>query len=80
MLNILVALRLWQSSWQNKKIEIACDNKAAVIVLNTGKTRELLPETRVIARNIQLTAALHNIELKIVHVPGKMNKVADLLS
>ena len=41
MLNILAALRVWQTQWSNKKVEITCDNLAVVQVLTSGKTRDL---------------------------------------
>ena len=32
------------------------------------------------ARNIFMWVSTFNIDLKVVHVPGKLNEVADLLS
>ena len=78
MLNILAALQVWQSQWSNRKVEIACDNLAAVQVLTSGRTRDLT--LAAIARNIQFQAALMNISLKFTHIPGKTNVLADLLS
>ena len=57
---------------------IACDNKAVVYVLNTGRTRDLT--LAAIARNIQFEAVRNNIDLQVNHIPGKQNVVADLLS
>ena len=51
MLNILAALRVWQTQWSNMKVGIACDNLAVVQVLTSGKTRQLT--LAAIARNIQ---------------------------
>ena len=78
MLNILAALRVWQEPWRNSKIAIACDNLAVVQVLNSGKTRDLT--LAAIARNIQFQIATMNVDLKVTHIPGKVNVVADLLS
>ena len=78
MLNILAALRLWHKSWHNCKVAIACDNLAVVQVLNSGKTRDLT--LAAIARNIQFQVATSNINLKVTHIPGKVNVIADLLS
>ena len=52
---------------------------ADMYVLNTGRTR-YLTLTTVIARNIQYHAATSNLDLKITHIPGKSNVIADLLS
>ena len=78
MLNILAALRVWQDRWKDKKVAIACDNWAVVQVLNIGRTRDLT--LAAIARNIQYQAAVSNIHLKVTHIPGKKNVIADLLS
>ena len=78
ILNILAALRVWQKPWANKKVAIACDNLAVVQVLNSGKTRDLT--LAAIARNIQFHIATINVNLKVTHIPGKVNTIADLLS
>ena len=78
MLNILAALRVWHEPWRNSKIVIACDNLAVVQVLNSGKTKDLT--LAAIARNIQFQIAIMNVELKVRHIPGKVNVIADLLS
>ena len=78
MLNILVALRVWNNSWAKSRIRIACDNEAVVHVLNSGRTRDLT--LAAIARNIQLQLATWDISLQVNHIAGKDNHVADLLS
>ena len=67
-----------QEPWGNCKVAIACDNLAVVQVLNSGKTRDLT--LAAIARNIQFQIAIMNIDLKVSHIPGKVNVIADLLS
>ena len=69
MLNILAALRLWQTHWSDKQMEIACDNQAVVQVLTSDRTKDLT--LAAIARNIQFQAALSNISLKFTHIPVK---------
>ena len=78
VLNILVALRVWHQSWANSNIAIACDNEAVFYVLTTGRTRDLT--LAAIARNIQFEASRNNIELRVQHIAGKANVIADLLS
>ena len=78
MLNTLVVLKVWHSQWAGLKVLIKCDNQAVVSVLNSGRSRDqVLAEY---ARNIFLRTSTFNIDLKVVHVPGKLNDVADLLS
>ena len=78
MVNILIALRLWKNLWVGKTVEMFCDNLAVVTVLQSGRTKDEILAT--ISRNIFMLAAKFDIFIKVSHVPGKMNKVADLLS
>ena len=78
MVNILVALRIYGQLWRGKRILVKCDNHAVVQVLTSGKTRD--PFLGACARNVWFEAALLDVELQYVHVMGKDNKVADLLS
>ena len=78
MVNILVALRLWHHGWRGAKIVICCDNQAVVSVLNSGKCQDQW--LAAIARNILFMAEMYDIDLRLVHVLGKDNSVADTLS
>ena len=71
MVNILVALKAWHAQWAGSRVLIKCDNQTVVAVLNNGKTR--MPGTY----SCGLSAC--NIDIKVVHVAGKLNQVADLL-
>ena len=53
-----------------------CDNQAIVSVLTSGRTQDRI--LAAIARNILLELAACDIELKVIHVLGKNNPVADL--
>ena len=78
MLNELVAVRLWRYYWKQKSILIKCDNQAVVSVLTSGRTQDRI--LAAIARNILLELAVCDIKLKVIHVLGKDNPIADLLS
>ena len=78
MLNILVAIRVWGNAWKHQRILIKCDNQAVVSVLNSGKTQDLTLAG--IARNIMMEISEQDIDLKVIHILGVENKVADLLS
>ena len=78
MINILVALKVWHKQWSGHKVLVKCDNQAVVSVLSTGKTRDSTLSKY--ARNIFLWLSAFNINIMVVHVPGKLNPVADLLS
>ena len=78
MVNILVAVRLFAKQWQGVKLLVKCDNEAVVKVLQSGRARD--PLLGAFARNIWYVAALADIDIQYVHVMGKANRVADLLS
>ena len=78
MINILVALRLFGNTWKGNRVLIKCDNEAVVSVLRTGKARN--PFLGACARNIWYGAAIQDVEMQYVHVSGKNNRKADLLS
>ena len=78
MLNIVVALKVWGQHWSYKCIEIKCDNLDVVLVLREGKARD--PILATLARNIWLLTSIFNIQLKVSHILGKDNKIADFLS
>ena len=78
MVNIVLALRLFAQYWAGKGILVKCDNDAVVKVLSAGKARD--PYLGACARNVWYMAALADIDLQYVHVLGKNNVVADLLS
>ena len=77
-LNILVACKIWASHWENKKIQIFCDNLTVVEVLTSGRTRDETLAT--CAHNIWLLSALYNIHFTFSHIVGVQNAIADLLS
>ena len=78
MLNIWVALQVWAPNWMAKTVEIHCDNAAVVSVLETGRTKD--PILVAISRNTFMRAAKFDIFVKVSHVPGKDNVIADVLS
>ena len=78
MINIMVALKIWGTSWSNQCVQIFCDNLPVVEVIRTGKARDQI--LAACARNIWLLSALYNIRLIVSHIIGQDNTIADLLS
>ena len=78
MVNIVVALQVFGPMWASKRILVKCDNEAVVHVLSAGRTKD--PFLGACARNVWLLAAKSDVEVSYVHVLGKNNQVADLLS
>ena len=78
LINILVALKVWHNQWAGSSVLIRCDNQAVVSVLTTGKTRD--PVMAKYVRNIFLWLSAFNIDIRVIHIAGRLNPVADLLS
>ena len=78
MLVILVGLRTWANYYKDKIILIQCDNFSCVSLLNTGRCR--YNQMLSIARNIWMTCAKNNIQLKAVHIQGVDNRIPDIFS
>ena len=78
MINILVAVKLFGAYWKSKRVKIFCDNMAVVCVLQSGRTKD--PYMAACARNIWLWSASYDIDFQFVHIAGKTNVTADLLS
>ena len=56
MFNIVVALKVWANLWQDKKVEMKCDNLEVVEVINFGKTMD--PFLVLCAKNAWLLTAI----------------------
>ena len=78
MVNVFIALNLWKSDLKGRNVIIYCDNMAVVSTLTSGRSWDEFLGT--IARNVWLITASYDIELSILHVPGKDNGRADSLS
>ena len=68
ILNVAVALKIWDPLWKDKTIEVNCDNMAEVEVLNTGRARYAMLATSV--HNIWLLTSMYNVKLVISHILG----------
>ena len=54
------------------------DNEAAVVVLNAGYSHD--PLITHLLRSLFLVKAYFDLDLRVVHIPGKDNVVADAIS
>lgn len=78
MINVFIALNLWKHRLQGRTIVIHCDNMDVVSLLTLGQSWDLCLGT--VVRNIWLTTATYDLELTVLHIPGKKNIRADALS
>ena len=78
MLNIPLLIRTWGLAWTVNTVRIHCDNQSVVSVLTTGRIKDSI--LAAIARNILMETAAKDICLRTVHIRGKDNQIADILS
>eukprot|EP00731_Ephydatia_muelleri_P016296 Em0009g720a len=77
-LPVVFACAVWGQLWRNKLIRVYCDNEAAVANLNSGRSKE--PWSMHMIRCLIFIKAIYGLELEVLHLPGKMNTLADALS
>ena len=77
-LNIVVAVKVWAQKWEHHKVRIHCDNSNAVLAMQSGRSRD--PFIQNCARELFLYGAMYDIDIKVVHVAGRLLVRADALS
>ena len=78
MYNIVIASRLWAYELQDSVISLKCDNESAMSVCNSGKTRDTF--LNLCLYELWLLICKYNIDLRVSHIKGKDNVLADALS
>ena len=75
---VTVGIISWISKYQNRRINIFCDNMSVVNMINkqTSKCKNCM----ILLRIIILKGLTHNVKINAKHVPGKLNTYSDLLS
>ena len=78
-INLVVALHTFLGPGdRGAHVRVRCDNNSTVQVLTTGKARN--KRLQECARAAWMVQALLDVEVSYDHIPGKDNKVADVLS
>ncbi|MCH2416896.1 MAG: hypothetical protein MK195_09075 [Acidimicrobiales bacterium] len=78
MLAVLLGVRTWGRLCTGMRLQIYCDNEAAVTVINSSKTKDDFLGSCL--RELWLEVSKFGFELRAVHLPGEENRVADWLS
>ena len=78
MYNILLAIRISASELTDRVVCVHCDNESAVTVSNTGRTKD--PFLDLCFRHLSMLCAACNIDLRVQHIRGSDNVIADALS
>ena len=75
---LATACATWGSNWARMRILIHCDNQAVVDCIKSGTSHS--PAVMTLLRALFLVCAKGGFTISAVHVPGKVNTVADSLS
>ena len=68
----------WGSNCSNKRILFFCDNKSVAETVNSKRSR--IPRIMDLVRHLTLVTLNYNFYLKVHHIEGKRNQIADSLS
>jgi hypothetical protein len=77
-INVFVALQVFSHLVQGQLVTIWCDSRVVVSVLQASRGQD--PILHAVARNIWLFLSAIDCDVEFRHVPGSLNRVADLLS
>ena len=78
LFTVIVSVKLWATALRHQRFLVSCDNEAAVTVINSGSTKD--PFMQRCLRQLWFTSALHDVALRVRHIPGEYNTLADALS
>jgi len=75
---LVVACHLWGKEFSNKRILFFCDNESVVNIVNSKRSR--IPRVMDLVRHLTLLTLKYNFYLKVRHIEGKRNEIADSIS
>ena len=78
MYAVMIAIRMWKEKFQNKNIQIYCENSSTVDILKSGKAS--CPFMQCCLREIKFHSAKFNFRVCAVHLRGCHNRLNDALS
>ena len=75
---VIIAVRLWGPHLKGKIIKVRTDNEVVSVIVNTGgSTDEYLQQQ---LRELTWWLTQYQFKIKTVYLPGKLNRLPDLLS
>ena len=78
LFTVIVAVKFWAIGFQLWRFLVSCDNKAVVTVINSGSTKD--PFVQRCLGQLWFTSELHDVDLRVRHIPGEHNTLAYALS
>ena len=78
LFSLVAVARTWGHALSKKTILIYCDNSASVEAITTGRCSDVIMMKLI--RELHYVCASFSFQVKALHIPGKLNVVADALS
>ena len=78
LFTIVITVKVWGKELSGLCMVIACDNEPASIAINSGKSEDNFMQQCL--RELWFIAAVHEFEIRVSHIPGREDFVADWLS
>jgi len=78
ILSVVLAAHYWGSCWQNRKVYIFSDNNTTVSGINKGTSKNKVVMSAI--RYLFWQSVQFNFKIKAVHIPGRNNVKADVIS
>ena len=75
---VVLACAVWGRQWSDCMVVVHCDNEGAVAAINSGYSR--VSPIMHLLRCLFFTRARRGVAVKAVHIPGRLNMVADTIS
>lgn len=73
-----VCIKLWSNKCACKRLKVLCDNKATVLAVNTGRSRNR--RMQACLRELHHVCGLNSCELRLVYIESSRNRIPDCLS
>ena len=78
MFAVILCRKLWGANFKGKRIQMFCDNLNVCHCINTGKAKNQILQQCL--REVCFIAAVNDIQVRMVHLDSKANRISDHLS
>ena len=78
LLNVVVALKTWAHQWRGHTVQVSCDNMNACLAVQSSRSKD--PYIQHCIRELFVWRVSYDVDLCIVHCPGRKMTRADALS
>ena len=78
LIPLVIAATIWGTSWEGRSVEFLSDNAAVVCSGNSLLPKH--PHLASLIRELATLAVIHRFRFRVVHIPGVLNILPDMLS